>query len=417
MAEALDDPDRMAAAVLSVSRGFFSRMGRTDLQLVAAIERAIAARRPGDDTVTAELLATLASELVWAEDGDRRFALSDQALATARQIGEPKTLARVLLLRTMATSAPDTLADRIAECDELLNLAEDLQDPAIRLQAAFNRGGTALESGDIAAANEMVERTRDLACDLRQPSVVWLSNMMGTSRRILEGALADAEHAALETLDLGGQANKEAEARIFFTEQMLEIRRWQGRLEEMLPEFQDLAGIDSIDFGYALVRYLHDAGEEQAATSCYESIMQRLRLPPRRDLLAGAILNNLAYLTARVGDGERASSIYEELLPFGDAFPTTTVAKPAGWHHLGMLAATMGRSELAEDHFSLAVTLHEKARAPLLVAETKLEWARLLVGRGADLDRAAGLLDAVRSTATASGARFLERSCLDLSPA
>jgi tetratricopeptide (TPR) repeat protein len=185
----------------------------------------------------------------------------------------------------------------------------------------------------------------------------------------------------------------------------------------MLPEFQDLAGIDSIDFGYALVRYLHDAGEEQAATSCYESIMQRLRLPPRRDLLAGAILNNLAYLTARVGDGERASSIYEELLPFGDAFPTTTVAKPAGWHHLGMLAATMGRSELAEDHFSLAVTLHEKARAPLLVAETKLEWARLLVGRGADLDRAAGLLDAVRSTATASGARFLERSCLDLSPA
>jgi hypothetical protein len=39
------------------------------------------------------------------------------------------------------------------------------------------------------------------------------------------------------------------------------------------------------------------------------------------------------------------------------------------------------------------------------------------VGRGADLDRAAGLLDAVRSTATASGSGFLERSCLDLSPA
>jgi DNA-binding SARP family transcriptional activator len=413
IADEVQDPDRMASAVLSVNRGFFSRMGRTDVQLVAAIERAIAARPPGNDPVTAELLAMLGSELVWAEDGDRRFGLSDQALAMAREIGDSRTLARVLLLRTMTISAPDTIAERNTECHELLDLAEELQDPAIRLQAAFNRGGTALESGDIESAIEMVERTRELALTLRQPSVYWLANMMGTARRILQGALADAEQDALVTLELGRQANQDAEASIFFTEQMLEIRRWQDRLTEMLPEFRDLAGVESIDFGYTLVRYLYDAGEQDAAAACYAGIVQRVQLPPRRDMLAGALLGNLAYLTARVGDRERAGSIYELLLPFGDAFPSTTVAKPVGWHHLGMLASTMGQPELAEEHFEAALTMHENARAPLLAAETKLEWARLLMGR--DRDRAAGLLDAVRKTAAACGAHFLERRCGALS--
>jgi hypothetical protein len=102
---------------------------------------------------------------------------------------------------------------------------------------------------------------------------------------------------------------------------MLLICRWQDRLTEMLPEFRDLAGIDGIDFGYALARYLYDAAEEEAAASCYAAIVERLRLPPRRDMMAGAQLSNLAYLTARLGDGDRPASIYELLLPFGDAFP------------------------------------------------------------------------------------------------
>jgi hypothetical protein len=78
-----------------------------------------------------------------------------------------------------------------------------------------------------------------------------------------------------------------------------------------------------------------------------------------------------------------------------------------------MLASTMGQPELAEEHFEAALTMHENARAPLLAAETKLEWARLLMGR--DRDRAAGLLDAVRKTAAACGAHFLERRCGALS--
>jgi tetratricopeptide (TPR) repeat protein len=412
MAEAFDDPDRMASAVLSISRGFFSRMGRTDVQLVDAIERALAARPPGDDAVTAELLATLASELVWAEDGERRFELSDQALTMARKLDDPRTLARILLLRQFTISAPDTLAVRTVERLELLKIAAELQDPGLEFQAA-SQGAAALQSGDVASVTDEVDLAMKLAGELHQPNLVWQANVNLTSRRILEGDLDDAEQHAFETLELGRQADHASEARIFFTEHILEIRRWQDRLGEMLPDFQAAAGVDGIDFGYTLIPYLYDAGEEDAAAARYKAIVPRLRLPPRRDMLAASTLGNLAYLATRVGDAERARAIYEVLLPFADAFVTTTIIKPVGLHYLGMLASTMGEADVADDHFAAALEAHEQLGVPLLIGETQLEWARLLIER--DAERAARLLDAVRSTASTYGARFLERGCEQLS--
>src|SRR5262249_4559836 len=150
---------------------------------------------------------------------------------------------------------------------------------------------------------------------------------------------------------------------------------------EMLEGFRDLAGVDGIDFGYSLVRYLHDAGEEAAATDCYQAIIERLPLPPRRDTLTATTLGNLAYMAARVGDSEQASSIYEVLLRCGHALAGTTVAKPVGLHYWGMLASTTGQADVADDHFAAALAIHERARAPLLVAETQLEWAKLLTSR------------------------------------
>ena len=209
-----------------------------------------------------------ASELVWADDGERRYQLSDDALAMARRIGDQHTIANVLLLRNMTIASPDTLAQRVAECDELLGIAEELHDPALVFQAAFHRSGTAMEAGNVEGANAMVELAGRLAKELNQPGLLFHTSMMQTSRRIFEGALADAEQGAFTTLELGQHANQGGEAAIFFSELSLEIRRWQGRLREMLPEFADLAGVDGIDFSFPLVRYLYDAGEEDRRSRC-----------------------------------------------------------------------------------------------------------------------------------------------------
>lgn len=414
MARELDDPARMAEATLAINRGFFSRVGRTDHDLVAALEYAIAAQPPADDDVLARLLAALASELVWSDDGERRYQLSDDALAMARRIGDKHTIANVLLLRSMTIASPDTLAQRVAECDELLSIAEALHDPALEFQAAFHRSGTAMEAGNVEAASAMVELAGRLARELNQPSLLFHTSMMRTSRRILEGALDDAEQGASTTLELGQRANQGREAVIFFSELSLEIRRWQGRLREMLPEFADLAGVAGIDFSYPLVRYLYDAGEEERAIALYHEIMDRQPLPVRRDLLAGATLCNLAYLAARAGDAVHAPQIYDALAPLAGSFANTTVAKPVTEHFLGLLAASRHHDAIAEGHFAVAVAVEEKSGAPLLVAETQLEWARLLAASGGDPDRLAELIGAVDDAATAYSSVFLRRAAEEL---
>jgi DNA-binding SARP family transcriptional activator/tetratricopeptide (TPR) repeat protein len=409
VARELNDARRQAASVLAINRGFFARIGRTDRDLVDAIEHAIEVQPPGDTTELAELLATLASELVWADDGERRFELSDRAVAMARRIGNPRTLARVLMLRSMTIPAPDTLPERLSVSSELLDLGEELGDPAITFDTAFSYSGTAWEVGDVPTINLMEEIATALAAELRQPRLEWQASFMRTARRLLEGELDEAERNAGLTLELGRRAGLDGEAFIFYTEQLLEIRRWQRRLGELIEDFRDLAGNDAIDFGYSLTRYLYDSGEHDAARAAYEKIMDRLALPPRRDMLAITTLYNVGYLAAKLGDTMRAPAIYDALLPYGSAFTSTTVARPIGHHFLGMLASTLGEREAARRHFESATQAQSDARAPLLLAETQLEHARLLVGTGDP--GLATLVGSVRAAAVAHGARFLGLEC------
>lgn len=410
LARSRGDVSRESASVLAVNRGFFSRIGRIDDALVAALEHALAAQGPGATRERAELLATLASELVWSPD-DRRFELSDLALETARRVGDPRTLARVLLLRCMTIQAPDTRDERSALLRELRTLSESLGDPASTFDSAFAYSGPAWETGDVAGMNEMEELATSLAAELRQPRLEWQASFMRAARRLYEGDLDLAEQTADETLALGQRAGLHGEAFIFYNEQILEIRRWQARLGELLDIVGSLAGNESVDFGYSLTRYAYDAGEIDVARRVYTEQMVPLPLPPRRDMLALTTLYNLAYLATRFGDVTHARVTYDALTPHAGAFTSTTVAKPVGEHFLGMLATTIGDHPLAARHFRNATRAHERACAPLLLAETHVEHARLLVASGAPADEVADLLESARAIARPRGAAFLLLGC------
>jgi DNA-binding SARP family transcriptional activator len=415
LARELGDAQRMAAAVLTANRGFFARMGGTDRQLVQALEETLEAQPPGRTALLAELLAALASELEWTDDGDRRFALSDRALGIAREAGDVRTLTRVLSLRPLTIAAPDTLAERKSNCDELLKLADEVGDPAIIFQAAWSRSSTAVESGEFDEVDKMVDLVSRLSEELRQPTFRWQASFMRAARSILRGHLEEAERLALETLELGQRANQAVEAFLFYNEQMLEIRRWQDRLAEIIGPLRDFAGNPASDFGFALTRYLYDAGDREYARSRYDAIMATFRAPPRRDLLAATSVCNLAYLAARFGDARRAATLYETIRPYAHTFANTTVAKPVGEHFLGMLAAAQNDVDTAEAHFGRALAANEHAGAPLLAAETQLEWAGVLAQHG-NPHRLSELLDAARATATANGAGFVERRCREIAP-
>lgn len=410
-----DDANRMASSLLSFNRGFFARTGQTDRRYVGLLEQAIGLRGPHDDPTTSELLATLASELVWADGGEIRFRLSDDALAMARRIGDGATLARVLLLRQMAISAPDTVQVRRVESLELLRIADQLEDDTVRFQAAFHASGTAHEAGDVDAAHDLVALAGVVACRLGQPNLLWLAEFVRTGSLIGYGRLEEAEASAERALDLGGKANHRAEAGMFFGEQLFEIRRWQGRLGEVVDLFADLAGVPSADFGFPLLRYLLDAGRTADATRIYRELIEVTEIPPRRDLVTLPALCNLAYVGARIGDEEHGQALYDALAPWADLVAKTTVSRSVGHHYLGLLAASMHDHDRASSHLAAAMAAHRSMHLPLLAAEAAIDLAEVRLLQFPDEhDAVIEELVSARKTAARHGAAFLDRRCDEL---
>jgi hypothetical protein len=120
-------------------------------------------------------------------------------------------------------------------------------------------------------------------------------------------------------------------------------------------------------------------------------------------------LCNLSYLAARFVDTDGAPSLYEALLPAAEQVGHTTVPKAVGHHYLGLLAAAMEDADRAEMHFAAAVGAHETMGLPLLLAESRTEWARVVLHRGGDANDVAAALGAVKATADAYSAPFLVR--------
>src|SRR5581483_5106193 len=101
LARDLGDPDRLARAALANNRGMHSRTGLVDEERMELLEAALAMRGDREDAQRALLLATTSSEL-WSGDHERRRALSDEALAVARRVGDQRVLAEVLYRRAFA---------------------------------------------------------------------------------------------------------------------------------------------------------------------------------------------------------------------------------------------------------------------------------------------------------------------------
>jgi hypothetical protein len=77
---------------------------------------------------------------------------------------------------------------------------------------------------------------------------------------------------------------------------------------------------------------------------------------------------------------------------------------------LGKLAATMGRADLAVEHFERAMQANAALQAPVCLARTQVDYARAL-GRGSQADE---LLDAAADTAIRLGSASVARKVASL---
>jgi tetratricopeptide (TPR) repeat protein len=205
------------------------------------------------------------------------------------------------------------------------------------------------------------------------------------------------------------------EAAWVFAMQMLAIRRQQDRLVEM-EEALTRAADESPTFPMlrALLAALYcEVDKSDKAQGLLEVDAANNFADFSYELTWLTSMAAYAEACARLGNIETAGRLYERLAPWHHQFVFASAVAPAGAvaFYLGMLATVLTRYDRAAAHFSEAMEIHERLRAPYWIACTRLEWARMLLTRDGpgDGERAAVLLAQVDAAASDFGFAILRR--------
>lgn len=412
LADQTSDAQRLVAAVLTNTRGFASGSAVVDGERVALLEAALATS-PDDPLARADILALLAAELTFGGDWPRRKALSDEALAVAREQGDPHTLARVLLLRYVATWVPSTLSDRLAETEEGAALADRIGDPLLQTAALRWRVGALQQAGRFEEMVWVDKSFTESTERLGQPTGRWVATYSRANIMSMFGELELAESLANEAFAIG-TASGQPDAVAFYANQMVGIRREQGRLAELQPMIARAAGETSRLTAFRAMLALalceddlHDDARELFAASKEERFADL-----HYDVVWQGSLFMLAEVASELGDADAAGWLHGLLAPYEEQ-----IAEMAGCgcgsvnRVLGRLATLLGHFDEAEERLENASRRYERLGTPVWLARARLDHGRLLLTRRAsgDAKRAVALLEAAESEARRLGSAVVER--------
>jgi len=412
VAKQLGAADDMARAALGFG-GLWMTTGFVDTTLIALLEDALAALGGGDSAARARVMGRLAVELYWTDARERRVQLARDAIAMARRLGEPATLAFTLTAHNIALWGTENEADLLSPAAEIVRLAEQAGDRTLASMGREWRLVGLLARGDIRAVDREIDAQALIAEEMRQPIYRWVVTNWRAMRALLAGRLQEAEQLAEQAYALGRRV-KPLDASQTYAVQMLFLRLEQGRASELEPTLTGLVeqypALPAWRCGLAL--FHSSTGRLDEARAEFERLAAHDFADIPLDMLWLITVVLLSEVCVALGDAQRAAILYGLLLPCAGrniVVGTGTICLGAAETSLGPLAATMGRWTEAERHFEDAMQMHRKLEAPPLIAHTQREYAEMLLARDApgDRDNALVLLTEALDTARQLGMKPL----------
>jgi class 3 adenylate cyclase len=384
LAGQIADADRAARAALANSRGHASVFGEIDQERLDALQLALDLDDFANPARCARLLSVRSVELQFERDHRPRREIAEQALSLAREVGDPATLAQVLSNYIHANWAPDTTADRIRLADELAEVAKAAKDPALECWAAWVAHNVQIESGNFEAAAEARTRMDTIAERLGQPSMKWFAGFPAAGWEIMRGDFERAEQLGNSAFQTGTEAGQ-PDAFMMFGAQISQIMCYRGKAGDLIGLVEEHArsnpGIPAWQASLAGAYCWVDRFDEAKAEIELGAADRFQHIPWDQIRMSALAMWTLAVSWAQVPAA--AEIIYELMEPWSDQVVWNA---DTGYGHaqmwMGMLAATMGRDEVADRHFAFANDFHHKTGLLLFAAHGHFEWARALKARG-----------------------------------
>jgi eukaryotic-like serine/threonine-protein kinase len=419
LAKRLGLREALARAALGYGGRFVWARAGSDPHIVPLLRDALAALGEEDSQLRCRVLARISGALRDQPEAEPRNSLSREAVEMARRIGQPAGLAYALDARFAAIWEPDSLDERLSISAELVRVAEEAGELERALQGHHYRFVSLMERGDVAEADRELDAQDRLARELRQPAQLWYGAVSRAMRALFDGRFEEGEQLIHEAHNLGGRAQG-TDAEVSFRLQLFVLRREQGRLGELEDSLRRSVGEYAWYpmFRALLIVLLLETGKNEEAMSEFGRLAADGFNSLYRDTewLFGMAFAAEAAATLR--DFDRAASLHERLVPYADhnvvSPPEVSIGSVS--RQLGLLAVTMERWEVAEEHFLLALEMNEAMGARPWAAHVRHDLARMLLMRAApgDAARAVELAGAAFEAATAAGMTVLARRCESL---
>ena len=395
-------PRELARAAAGYGGAHMWGRAGSDTLLVPLLEESLEALGEEDDVLRARLLARLAGALRDEHSRDRRDMLSKEALELARSTGSPAALVWALDGRSAAIIAPDTAAECFALANELREVSERFGDLE-RLAYAIDHQRTVLVMvGDLRAAQvDLAEESR-IVRQLRQPAQLWQVRAAEAMFALATGELGRAEALIPEAFSFGEGSLPDTAIPVYELQQYA-LADFQGRLDEVAPAVRDVVAAypARAAFRCALLHLDARVGRTREAQQALNELRATgfSALPFDQEWLWGMSL--LAETAVLLDDSDSASALYEMLAPW---VALNAADHPEGIRgsvssYLGILATTTGRRRDAEKHFDDALESNERMGVRTYLAQTKYDYARMLLERAepGDAERAGELLESAKA--------------------
>jgi len=399
----------LVRSALANNRGIVSVVGAVDEERVEVLEAALQAVGDADSGERALLLGTLATELD-SVDWMRAEELGAAGIAMARRLGDPATLLRALT-HPGTGWRPHTLELRVRLATESSELAREIGDPLAAFMAAGNLCAAGYQQGDIDAADRALEHMREIVTNHPDPTLVWLGGAFDILRSLLGDDLQTAEAKANANLQFGIDTGQ-PDAFSWYGSQLAAVRLQQGRSAELIPLVGQLVAANPgiLGFSAILARCHLDVGEPAPARALLDEALDRGfdSIP-----YEGSWMTSLA-VWARIAhdldDRVAACELLGLLEPYDGQFAQSGggFGGAVSWS-LGLLHATLGAFDVADDMLARAIAMHERMRTPYFTALAQTGWGQVLQDSGRDAD-ARPLLECAFETGRRCGYGLIEKN-------
>ena len=238
-ARALGDTDRLVGAAIGIA--LLSEAGVVDEALVELLDQALEAVGARAQRRARELAQRQgAGALLGGRPGPLRAADGGGARDRPPGRGPAGPRRRPPAADTSSRSSRTRSEERLAIADEMLKLGEACEDREMVVRSHAYRLREYLELGDIPAVDRELSTYARLAEELRMPQHIWQTFALRAMRAMIDGELEEAEELAGEARRRGERAEQPL-ATQYYGVQLVLLRRFQGRSDELLPAVRELA--------------------------------------------------------------------------------------------------------------------------------------------------------------------------------